>query len=202
MIIAFDFWGEYYSDVFSTQNPIKKVNQVSLQPGVFNEINLSNELIEPTRVLSYSHNQVDWSDDNVFLAKFENNMIAGNVGIKDKNVTHVKILKRKYEDETWEVYKILDFDTLNINYNFIDKFAEAEEFYQYKIIPMYTEHDVNNATDEDNIIFIDGKDSAPQEFYVNYEHAHIFDKDHDYHLIFNLELGDMSLIWVQMLLRL
>lgn len=192
MIVSFDFWGEYYSNVFSTQNPIKKVNQVNLKHGTFNEVNLSNEIIDPTNILSYSHTQINWNDNNVFLAKFENNMIAGNVGVKDKNVTHIKILKRKDENETWEIYKILDFDSLIMYYSFVDKFAEAEEFYQYKIIPMNTNFDVNNVTDEGEVIFTDGKESIPQEFYVKYDHAHIFDKEYDYHLIFNLELGDMS----------
>ncbi len=40
MILGFDFWGEAYSTVFSTQNPINKPNKVEFKNASFNELNL------------------------------------------------------------------------------------------------------------------------------------------------------------------
>ncbi len=192
MILGFDFWGEVYSTVFSTQNPLRKPNKIELTNASFNEMNLSNELIIPTSIPSYSPTHTQWNDKNVFLAEFEGDLSAGNVRIKDKSVTHIKLLKRKSEGEMWEVYKIIDFDPNKIFYDLSDKFVEAEETYQYRIIPMNTEDDLHNITPDTEANFTDGKPLNPQSFYVSYDYAHVFDKENDYHFIYNLEINTLS----------
>lgn len=192
MILGFDFWGEPYSTVFSTRNPVKKPTKVELTNASFNELNLSNEMINPTSISSYSHVHTEWSDENIFLAEFKGDLSAGNVKIKDKSVTHIKLLKRKSENEMWEVYKIIDFNPKEIFYDLSDKFVEAEETYQYKIIPMNTEDDVHNITPDMEASFTDGVNLNPQSFYVSYDYAHIFDKENDYSFIYNLELAPLS----------
>ena len=192
MILGFDFWGEPYSTVFSTRNPLNRPNKVELKNASFNELNLSNELITPTSIPSYSHVQTEWSDENIFLAEFKGNLTAGNVKIKDKPVTHIKLLKRKSESEMWEVYKIIDFNPNKIFYDLSDKFVEAEEIYQYKIIPMNTEDDMHNITLDSEANFTDGSHLNPQSFFVSYDYTHIFDKENDYHFIYNLEINTLS----------
>ncbi|KAK8835304.1 hypothetical protein M9Y10_013509 [Tritrichomonas musculus] len=184
MILGFDFWGEPYSTVFSTRNPMKKPNKVEIKNTSFNELNLSNELIRPTSIPSYSHVHAEWSDENIFLAKFKGDLSARNVKIRDKSITHIKLLKRKSESEMWEVYKIIDFDPDKIFYDLSDKFVEAEEIYQYKIIPMNTEDDIHNITPDSEASFTDGKSLNPQSLFASYNYAHIFDKENDYHFMY------------------
>ena len=91
-----------------------------------------------------------------------------------------KVKKKKTKDSEWQLYKTLDYSNSILEYIFEDKFIEAEESYDYCISPV--------AYDE-NGIEVQGQNTVPQTIYIQFDHAHMFDTESNFDMIYDLEVS-------------
>lgn len=193
MIIGYDFWldGVYKNGdtssvltidndgvAFDNCNPISNVNSFTLANGSFDELHITKDSVE----IDNNIEKTSWTINTVLLAKFKNDLVAGTLGVDDYPITKIEIKKRKKGEDLWQTYFVVDFDENASLYTVIDKFLENEEEYEYCLCPVAT---------------VDGKDiygnnTVPQEIYVSYDHANIFDNTDGYSLIYNLKLGNLT----------
>ena len=194
MIIGYDFWadGVYYDiDVtplieidndgvaFDTRNPLSGVNKFTLQNGEFDELHITKDSTE----LDNSTEKTSWTINTVLLAKFQNDLIAGTLGVNGYDVVRIELRKRKKGEEFWQTYFAIDYaDDINW-YTIIDQFIESEETYEYCLCPVAL---------NDEGVAIYGNNTTPKEIYISYDHAHILDNSGSYDLLYNLKFGNTT----------
>lgn len=190
MIIGYDFWadGVYYDSsitdiiiedndgvAFDTCNVTHGVSDFTLKGGTFDECYVSSAVSDGDLV---NTEKPTWSSDTVLLAKFQENLIGGTLGIDGQLIDKIVIKRRKKGEELWQTFCVIDYTSDVKSYNISDKFIANATTYEYCIAP------VSHA--------IVGTDSIPQEVYISYNNAHIFDNTASYDLIYNLKIGSLS----------
>ena len=198
MIIGYDFWadGVFYDAsstpiiiedndgvAFDNCNSLCTINSFTLKGGHFDELNITKD----NKEIDNNAQKADgWGNNNVLLAKFENDLIGGTIGVDGYNIAKIELKKRKKGEEFWQTYYSIPYDE-NINfYTIIDKFIESEETYEYCLCP------VAIIKDEDKETRIYGSNTISQEVFVSYNYACLFDNSASYMLIYDLKIGDMS----------
>lgn len=195
MIIGYDFWGDFYDYdeskntpliiqdndgvAFDTCNPLKNVNEFTLQGGAFDELHITKDSTE----IDNTTEKTDWTINTVLLAKFQNNLVAGTIGIDGKDIYKIELRKRRKGEYDFQTYFSIDFDSSTNFYTIIDKFIENEEGYEYCI---------RGVAKGDNGKDIYSNDSTPAEIYISYEHAHLFDSTSSFDLIYDLRIDSIS----------
>ena len=194
MIVGYDFWGDgvYYDSSitpiveidndgvsFDNCNLINDVNKFTLNNGEFDELHITKDNTE----IDSNTQKTDWTINTVLLAKFNNDLVAGTIGVAGYNITKIELRKRKKGDEFWQTYFTIDYDD-DINwYTIIDKFIESNEDYEYCLRPIAT----NEEGEE-----IYGDNTESRNIYISYDHAHIFDNSSSFDLIYDLKLGSIT----------
>ena len=194
MIIGYDFWLDgVYNDAnsspvltidndgvaFDNCNPLSNVNDFTLTNGSFDELHITKDNIK----IDNSSEKTSWTINTVLLAKFQNDLVAGTLGVEGYPITRIEVRKRKKGEALWQTYFSIDFDKNTNLYTVIDKFIENEEDYEYCLCPVA----INDKGAE-----IYGNNTISQEIYISYDHAHIFDNTDNYDLIYNLKLGNLT----------
>ena len=194
MIIGYDFWadGVYYdkdtTSVIQIDNdgvafdnciPIDNIETFTLTNGSFDELHITSDNAEVDNNIE----KTEWTLNTVLLAKFQNDLVAGTLGVNGHPVTTIEIQKRKKGEEFWQTYFSIDYnEDINL-YTIIDKFIENEEIYEYCLRPVAKD-------DRGNIIY--GNNTSTQEIYIAYNHTQIFDNTDSYNLIYNIQLGSVT----------
>jgi flagellar basal body-associated protein FliL len=194
MIIGYDFWndGIYYGDnpeeimiedndgiAFDTCNPIQNSDVFTLKGGTFEELHI----VKDSEQMDNNTTKTEWNVNTVLLAKFENNLIAGTMGIGDYDISQIRVMKKKKDDAIWKVFFTIDYsDTVDL-YTIMDKLIESEENYEYCLQPIAVDENGNE---------IMGGMTLPQEIYISYDKSHIFDNTETFDLIYNLQIGSIT----------
>lgn len=194
MIIGYDFWadGVFYDEAttsvviedndgvaFDNCNTLNSVNDFSIHNGTFDELNITKDSSE----IDNSTEKTEWAVNNVLLAKFQNNLMAGTIGINGYNISQIEVKKKKKDDAFWQTYFTIDYnESINV-YTIIDKFIESGEDYEYCICPVALDN--NN-----NVIY--GNNTTPHGIYIEYDNAHIFDNTASFDLIYNIKIGELT----------
>ena len=194
MIIGYDFWGDgiYYDAEttplveidndgvsFDNRNPLNTADKFTLKNGEFDELHITKDNTD----IDNNVEKTAWTINTVLLAKFQNDLVAGTLGVGGYNIVRIELRKKKKGDSFWQTYYTIDYDE-DINlYTIIDKLIESEETYEYCLCPI---------AKDNNGIEIYGNNTTPREIYISYEHAHIFDNSSSYDLIYNLKVGNLT----------
>lgn len=195
MIIGYDFWGDFYNYdeinntslvikdndgvAFDTCNPLKNVNEFTLKGGEFDELHITKDAMEIDNTIE----KTDWTVNTVLLAKFQNSLVAGTIGIDGKDMYKIEVRKRRKGEDDFQTYFSMDFDPSINLYTIIDKLIENEEEYEYCI---------RGVAKGDNNEDIYSNDSSPIAIYISYEHAHLFDSTGSFDLIYDLKIDSIS----------
>ena len=111
MILGYDyFFGLNETSIFQTAISVGNINQMIIQKGVFDEINIDEDISK-----IYNDIKEEWSYQTVALAKFENNLEAGNISNGGVGIQYIKFQKRSVDSLTWQDIAILDFDIFFVN---------------------------------------------------------------------------------------
>ena len=200
MIIGYDFWsdGVYYNAettplievdndgvAFDTCNPLSGINKFTLNKGEFDELHITKD---NTEIDNTTEKAETWTLNTVLRAKFQNNLVAGTIGIDGQDMYKIELRKRKKGEDTFQTYFSIDFDSSTNLYTIIDKLIENEEEYEYCI------RGVAHSTGENENVTGDiySNDSTPVEIYISYEHAHLFDSTDNFDLIYDLRIDSIS----------
>lgn len=185
MIIGYDFWGDFYDIedndgiAFDTCNPLKNVNEFTLQGGEFDELHITKDSI----AIDNKTTKEDWTINTVLLAKFNNDLVAGTIGIDGRDMYKIELRKRRKGEYEFQTYFSIDYDPSINLYTVIDKLIENAEQYEYCI---------RGVAKDDNNSDIYSNDSLPVEIYISYEHSHLFDSTDSFDLIYDLRIDSIT----------
>ena len=168
------FMGCYYCGsseaMSSTPTNIQDITYVEISNGIYDELfGSDNPDIE------MSEESKKWDFDTRFYAKFQDNLVAGNVDYAASMVSSVRIKRRKNDEHQWfTVYDIPIETNDDFEFELTDRYAQGSQDYYYAMIPVI-EHIEGNIN----------KNSIRSEF----NHYFILDKDISYPIIFNTNLN-------------
>lgn len=156
--------------VSSTPSLINDITYISISNGVYDELFGSDN---PDLAMNDSSKQ--WDFDTRFYAKFQGNLMAGNVDYAASMVSSIRIKRRKNDEHQWFTMFDIPINTNDdFNFELVDRYAQGSQDYYYAMIPVI-EHVEGNIN----------KNSIRSEF-NNY---FILDKDISYQIIFNTSLN-------------
>ena len=142
-----------------TSTNIPDIKVVRLQNGIFDDLYITkNVSSEYTNIIPK-----EWDFDTILYAKFENNLLAGNVNFAISQVDSV-LIKRKVENTgSWmTLFEITIQDIEDFNFARLDKYVRANVKYEYALVPMLNgsegELNINSILSEFEGIFIMEKD--------------------------------------------
>ena len=168
------FMGLYYCGskeaMSSTPTNINDVTYISISNGIYDELfgtdNSNIEMLNTSKT---------WDFDTRFFAKFQGNLMAGNVDYAASIVSSVRIKRRKNDEHKWFTMFEIPIETNDdFEFELEDRYAQGSQEYYYAIVPV-VEHVEGNIN----------KNSIRSEF-NNY---FILDKDIAYPIIFNTNLN-------------
>lgn len=151
---------------------IGNVKKIKLASALFDEFSLLNGL------QSTSSSKSDWSVYNLLLAKFQNNLNAGNVDFTSLIVATLKIKRRKIEElNNWYTLQEVDY-VKDQTYEFYDNLNVYGQEYEYAIVPT-TSSDIEGEYITNTIL-------------SEFNSAYICEKDINYKLLYNLSYDDTT----------
>lgn len=169
MFIGFEFCGDKNA-ISMTSPKTNEITEIKITNGIYDELFGS---VNPN--IKQDDNSKVWDFDTRFYAKFQNNLIAGNIDYTASTVTAVRIKRRKINEHNWTtLYEIPINDNADFIFELIDRYAQGNQEYYYALIPVI--EDVEGNINKNNI---------SSEF-SNY---FILDKDIQYPIIFNTNLN-------------
>ena len=168
------FMGRYYCGsgeaISSTPTNIQDITYIEISNGIYDELFGSDN---PNIEMNDSSKK--WDFDTRFYAKFQNNLMAGNVDYAASMVSSVRIKRRKNDEHQWFTVFDIQIDTNDdFEFELIDRYAQGSQDYYYAMVPVI-EHVEGNIN----------KNSITSKF-NNY---FILDKDISYPIIFNTNLN-------------
>ncbi|MCD3194819.1 hypothetical protein G8S49_05980 [Clostridium botulinum C] len=158
---------------FGVNNVIGDINKIIIKDCKMDEIKMDEEILE------YIKSKEEWDYNTVMLAKFHNNLSAGNVENNGVKIEKLKLKKRNIENMRWMDVKIFNYDPRIRNYNYQDRLTEALETYEYAVQPM-----TNGIVGEE----------ITKQIESDFESAWIVGKDTQYQLKYNMNLGDFETV--------
>lgn len=168
------FMGRYYCGsgeaISSTPTNIQDITYIEISNGIYSELFGSDN---PD--IKMNNSSKKWDFDTRFYAKFQGNLMAGNVDYAASMVSSVRIKRRKNDEHQWFTVFDLPIETNDdFEFELIDRYAQGSQDYYYAMIPVI-EHVEGNIN----------KNSITSKF-NNY---FILDKDISYPIIFNTNLN-------------
>lgn len=158
------------SAISSTPTFINKIIDIEISHGIYDELFGSDN---PD--IKINNESKKWDFDTRFYAKFQNNLIAGNVGYAASMVSSIRIKRRKNNEHQWFTMWDVPIET-NEDFDFevVDRYAQGSQDYYYAMVPVI-EHVEGNIN----------KNEIRSEF----NHYFLLDKDISYPIIFNTSLS-------------
>jgi hypothetical protein len=166
--------GRYYCGsggaISSTPTNIQDITYIEISNGIYDELFGSDN---PDVEMNDSSKK--WDFDTRFYAKFQDNLMAGNVEYAASMVSSVRIKRRKNDEHQWITMFDIPIETNDdFDFELIDRYAQGSQDYYYAMVPVI-EHVEGNIN----------KNSITSKF-NNY---FILDKDISYPIIFNTNLN-------------
>ena len=156
--------------IFSTSTFLNDITYVSISNGIYNELFGSDN-----SDIDMNDSSKKWDYDTRFYAKFQGNLMSGNVNYTADTVSSVRIKRRKSNEHTWlTLFEIPIKTNDDFQFEVFDKYAQGSQDYYYALVPV-----IENV--EGNI----NKNFVTSEFNDYF----ILDKDVSYSIIFNTNLN-------------
>lgn len=156
--------------ISSTPSLVSDVTYISISNGVYDELFGTYD-----SDIEMNSDSLTWNYDTRFYAKFQGNLMAGNVDYAASMVSSVRIKRRKNDEHQWFTLFEIPIETNeDFNFELMDRYAQGSQDYYYAMIPVI-EHVEGNIN----------KNSIRSEFNDYF----ILDRDISYHIIFNTSLN-------------
>lgn len=158
-------------------NPVKNnvgnLNEIKIQNGIFDEIKMDNEINS-----NYSEDREEWGFYTRFLARFNKNLLAGNVEFSGNEIAYLRIKRRKIEDlQKWVTLKDIPYSNV-LDTEVFDYLASADQEYEYALYPV-TDSGIEGSSITSMV---------KSDFYSTF----IVEKDKSFGLLYDLQYGDVE----------
>lgn len=156
--------------ISSTPSLVNDITYISISNGIYDELfgtdNPDIEMIDSSK---------KWDFDTRFYAKFQGNLMAGNVDYAASMVSSIRIKRRKNDEHQWLTMFDIPIETNDdFNFELIDRYAQGSQDYYYAMVPVI-EHVEGNIN----------KNEIRSEFNDYF----ILDRDISYHIFLNTSLN-------------
>lgn len=169
MFIGYNFLSDEDS-LSPTMTNIGEISKVKVQNGLFDELKIDNDNDN-----TYSSNKESWLYKTVLLAKFEEDLSAGNINFADMTVTKLRLRRRKIEDlsDWWTITEVPYNNESQLSFELFDYMNESNQEYEYALVP------VTEGGTEGNYI--------TNQILSEFESSFLLDKEKSYKLFYDLE---------------
>ena len=127
-IIGFDAWG--INGFRSHSSPITNIGKLKLNNAIYDEV----EIRERTEGIDLTSAKSTWGIDTLFLARFLNNLEAGNIDNSGITIEKFAIKRRKPNETNYTTLGYRDFIN-NATFTFED-YTQSSDKYIYSITPV------------------------------------------------------------------
>ena len=149
---------------------LNDITYISISNGIYDELFGTDN---PDVKMDISSKR--WDYDTRFYAKFQNNLVAGNVDYAASMVSSMRIKRRKNNEHQWFTMFDIPIETNDdFEFELVDRYAQGSQDYFYSMVPV-----INHI--EGNI----NKNNIRSEF----DYYFILDRDISYPIIFNTNLS-------------
>ena len=177
MIVGYDFLGDKQA-ISDTRIKYDNIDDVTIKNAIYDELFLKNGTDD------FNINRDNWNYATVLLAKFRNNLNAGNIDLGKGNTSFIEIRKRKIEDlNDWKLVGRVPYADKRKIY-FYDDLVDSGQTYEYALIPMAYD-DLNNLVEGEPV-----KETVTVEF----EDIFIIDKDKRFRLRYEIRQNSIERI--------
>ena len=115
-----------------TPTAINDITYLEIQNGIYDELFGSDNAD-----LLIDDSSKKWDFDTRFYAKFQNNLMAGNVDYVASMVSAVRIKRRKNNEHQWlTLFSIPITTNDDFNFELTDRYAQGGQDYYYAMIPV------------------------------------------------------------------
>ena len=148
-----------------------EISSVQITHGIMNDLYIS-EYKEPEIPVEFKPEpDVVWNDYSMLHAKFNNNLVAGNVEFDTYNVNKLRLKRKKSSDYVWNTIYEKDLNgTADFEVNFDDFYACSNTWYDYAVVTVNSINDV-----EEEKIYV------TTSVYSEFDGIGIADKDNMYY---------------------
>lgn len=170
------FLGSFLSDTSSLDaTPIasKQVDVLTITNGVFDDI-----YMDSNTDLEYSNTIPEWDYSTIMHARFQNNILAGNVNFTLSTISALVLKRRKKGAFLWTpLYSQSVVEEEDLDFYFTDITVASNTTYEYAAVPI-----INGTEGTYQITSVD----------VEFDGAFIIDPTYGYQLIVNLHRGNLT----------
>lgn len=145
--------------------------RMDVQNGKFDEIKVDEDFFQ------YNEEKQEWSFDTVLLARFRDNLEAGNIEFNGMKIQYMRFKRRSVDSLKWDILKDYPFTKEKDIYFLEDKYVEAGETYEYGVCPV-TE-------------LIEGK-MVYDKITCDYEGLYLLDKNDTIRFNYNVQYGEIG----------
>lgn len=167
-VIGYDLYGGGYFDARQYMNDIYTAE---LKNGVFDEWKMDEVLLE------YSVDKSDWGYDTVMLATFNNTLEAGNVQNEGEHIEYLRFKRRSKDRLKWVTVAQIPFDKTRKLYTVLDRMVQAQEEYEYAVVPLTND--------------IEGRETMG-EIVCDFDGLWLVDRENSHQLMYDLDYGSIE----------
>lgn len=168
LTIGYNLFGGNY---FDTRLYINNIYTAELKNGVFDEWKIDEIVGE------YNTEKDEWGYDTVLLATFNNTLEAGNVQNEGKQIEYIRFKRRSKDKLRWTTFAQIPYDNIKKLYQVIDRLVQAQEDYEYAIVPVTAN--------------IEGRETMA-DILCEFDGVWLVDKNNSHQLLYNLEYGSIE----------
>lgn len=112
---------------------IDNITNLKLQNGIFNHINLTQDTTSPLSTII----PTDWTSLTLLDCNFNHNISGGSLDNITKDITSIKIKRRKVGEYDWVTIKVIDINSLeDYSFAFADTLVASNYEYEYAYVPV------------------------------------------------------------------
>lgn len=158
IFLGYAFAGGIYS-LDSTPITQRDNTSIVISNGIFGELYATSKTEGYSTVIPE-----DWSFDTLFHARFDGNLLAGNVNFAASEVKLLRLKRRIKGKSQWTtIYEQIIKSAEDFSFEWLDKTARANTTYEYTIVPVFDKVEgslfTNEITTDFNGLFIMDKDN-------------------------------------------
>lgn len=107
--------------------------EVKLENGIYDDLLFTKNVVQFSKII-----KSEWDNSTILYAKFNGNLIAGNLQYRADTVSVIRVKRReKGEDSSWLTIKEVKVESVkDFTFTYIDRYAKAKTEYEYAVVPV------------------------------------------------------------------
>ena len=175
MFIGYDFFNLDDGALFDSSSPLTGIAKIELYQGLIDDVYIDENIETAFSITKPS----TWAYSTVLHAEFNETMEAGSVAASGYVIDVIKLQKRQWNELQWsDVGELIYNPNDKLLYELYDTNIANNFIYQYSLLP--------------TAAGVIGNRVVSSEITAEFEGVFITDKDHNYHLLYDATVNDIT----------